>query len=167
MGDYHGTAVIDEEAVIGENTKIWHFSHIMSGAQIGKNCMIGQGVFVGGMVRIGDGCRIQNGVNLYDGVQLFDDVFIGPGVQFTNVLRPRAEKKVNPKYDYKATFVKKGATIGAGAVIVCGVTIGEYALIGAGSVVTKDVPDYGESYGNPAKLQGFVSRSGQVTDHLC
>ena len=156
----HETAVIDDGAIIGEGTKVWHFCHIMSGAKIGRNCTLGQNVFVGGMARIGDGCKIQNNVSVYDGVQLFDDVFVGPSVVFTNVLRPRAEKKANPKYDYKATFVKKGASIGANATVVCGVTIGEYAMVGAGSVVTKDVPPYGEVYGVPAKLQGKVTRSG-------
>lgn len=163
---YHETAVIDEGAQIGEGTKVWHFCHIMSGAKIGENCSLGQNVFVGGKAVVGDGCRIGNNVSIFDGVQLFKNVFVSPSVVFINVKRPRAEESVNPKYDYKPTFVYEGATIGANSTVICGITIGKWAMIGAGSVVVADIPDYGEVYGVAAKLQGFVSRSGQVTDHV-
>jgi len=156
----HELADIEDGAIIGDGTNIWRWTHVRSGARIGKNCTIGQNCYVGGLARIGDGCKIQNNVSVYDAVHLYDNVFVGPSVVFTNVLRPRAEVRANPKYDYKATFVLEGATIGANATIVCGVTIGEYAMVGAGSVVTKDVPDFGEVYGVPAELKGTVTRSG-------
>lgn len=163
----HESAVIDDGAVIGDGTKIWHFCHVMSGAKIGKNCILGQNVYVGGLAKIGDGCKIQNNVSVYDAVNLADSVFVGPHVAFTNVLRPRAEKSAVPKYDYKPTYVETGATLGANATIVCGITIGKYAFVAAGAVVTKDVPDYAEVQGNPAKIVGYVSRSGNITDHMC
>lgn len=162
-----GLAEIDEDVEIGEDTKIWHFTHVMSGAKIGHDCMLGQGVFVGGRAVIGDHCRIQNNAQIFDGVTLGDKVFIGPSVVFTNVLYPRVEEPANPRFDYKPTFVGRGASIGANATILCGITIGEFAMIGAGSVVTKDIPDYGLVYGNPGKLHGYVSRSGRLTDHMC
>lgn len=142
----HPTAVIDNGAEIGAGTKIWHFSHVMGIARIGANCVLGQNVFVAGVV--GDGCHIQNGANIFEGVTLEDEVFVGPGVQFTNVKRPAA----GTKQPYQKTLVKRGATIGAGAVIICGVTIGEGALVGAGSVVTKDVPAGATVVGNPARV---------------
>jgi UDP-2-acetamido-3-amino-2,3-dideoxy-glucuronate N-acetyltransferase len=154
----HESSYIDEGAEIGEGTKIWHFCHIMSGAKIGKNCSLGQNVNVGSRAVIGDGVKIQNNVSVYDDVIIEDDVFCGPSCVFTNVINPRAF--VERKHEYRKTVVKKGATIGANATIVCGVTIGEYALVGAGSVVTRDVPDYALVYGNPARVWGKVDREG-------
>tara|TARA_B100001142_G_C14257219_1_gene625623 strand:- start:457 stop:1023 length:567 start_codon:yes stop_codon:yes gene_type:complete len=156
----HPTAEIDEGVILGTGSKIWHFCHILSKSIIGKNCIIGQNVMIGPDVRIASGCKIQNNVSVYQGVTLEDDVFCGPSVVFTNVLNPRAF--VNRKDDFRPTLVKKGATIGANATIICGVTIGEYAMIGAGAVVTKDVPPYALSYGNPAERYGWVSRAGEV-----
>jgi len=158
----HETAIIDEGAKIGSGTKIWHFSHVMSGAQVGENCILGQNTFVGGKAVIGNGVKIQNNVSIYDSVILEDDVFCGPSCVFTNVVNPRSF--VERKTEYKPTLVKKGATIGANATIVCGVTIGEYALIGAGAVVTKDVTAYALMVGVPAVQKGWVSRSGAVLD---
>ena len=155
----HESSYIDEGAEIGDGTKIWHFSHIMSGAKIGKNCSIGQNVNVGSRAIIGNGVKIQNNVSVYDDVIIEDDVFCGPSCVFTNVINPRAF--VERKHEYKKTNVKKGASIGANATIVCGVTIGEYAMIGAGSVVTKDVPSYSLAYGNPARIYGKVNKSGE------
>jgi len=154
----HESSYIDEGAEIGEGTKIWHFCHIMSGAKIGKNCSLGQNVNVGSRAIIGNGVKIQNNVSVYDDVIIEDDVFCGPSCVFTNVINPRAF--VQRKSEYKKTIVKKGVSIGANATIVCGVTVGEYALIGAGSVVTKDVPAYALVYGNPARIQGEVNRDG-------
>lgn len=142
----HPSAYIDSGAKIGPHTKIWHFCHVMRTAQIGANCILGHSVFVAGIV--GDGCQIQNGANIFEGVTLEDNVFVGPGVQFTNVKRPKA----GTKQPYQKTLVKRGATIGAGAVIICGVTIGEGALVGAGAVVTKDIPAGVTVAGNPAKV---------------
>lgn len=161
---YHETAIIDSGAVIGKGSKVWHFSHIMSSARIGDDCVIGDNVFIAGIVA--NRCRVQNGAQVFAGVQLYDGVFIGPCVCFTNVIYPRCENPANPQYDYKPTFVRKGASIGANATIRCGVTIGEHAMIGAGSVITKDVPDYGLMYQKAAKLQGFVDRLGRLTDHV-
>ena len=146
----HPSSYVDDGAVIGAGTKIWHFSHVMSGAQIGEECMLGQNVYVGGAVKIGRGCRVQNNVSLYDGVILEDEVFVGPSVVFTNVKRPKAG--VSQHDAYLGTHVGRGATIGANATIVCGVTIGENAMIGAGSVVTHDVPAGATVAGNPANL---------------
>jgi len=154
----HESSYVDEGAEIGEGTKIWHFCHIMPGAKIGKKCSIGQNVNVGSRAIIGDGVKIQNNVSVYDDVIIEDDVFCGPSCVFTNVINPRAF--VERKNEYKKTVVKKGASIGANATIVCGVTIGEYALIGAGSVVTRDVPDYALAYGNPAQVRGKVDKDG-------
>jgi UDP-2-acetamido-3-amino-2,3-dideoxy-glucuronate N-acetyltransferase len=154
----HKSSYVDEGAEIGEGTKIWHFCHIMSGAQIGKHCTIGQNVNIGSRAVIGDGVKIQNNVSIYDDVIIEDDVFCGPSCVFTNVLNPRA--LVDRKHEYKKTVVKKGASIGANATIVCGVTIGEYALIGAGSVVTHDVPAYTVVYGNPARIRGTIDKDG-------
>jgi UDP-2-acetamido-3-amino-2,3-dideoxy-glucuronate N-acetyltransferase len=155
----HESSYVDEGAEIGEGTKVWHFCHIMSGAKIGKNCSLGQNVNVGSRAVIGDGVKIQNNVSVYDDVIIEDDVFCGPSCVFTNVINPRAF--VERKHEYKKTIVKKGASIGANATIVCGVTIGEYALIGAGSVVTKDVPAYALVYGNPARERGKVNEGGE------
>ena len=162
MSDYfvHESSYVDEGAQIGEGTKIWHFSHVMSGAIIGKKCSIGQNVNVGSRAVIGNGVKIQNNVSVYDDVIIEDDVFCGPSCVFTNVINPRAF--VERKTEYKKTIVKKGASIGANATIVCGVTIGEYALIGAGSVVTKDVPPYSLVYGTPARIMGKVDIEGNI-----
>lgn len=144
----HPTAIIDSGAEIGPGTKIWHFCHLMGTAKVGANCVLGHSVFVAGIV--GNGCHIQNGANIFEGVTLEDDVFIGPGVQFTNVKRPIAGEK----QPHQKTLVKRGATIGAGAVILCGLTIGEGALVGAGSVVTKDIPNGATVVGNPVRPIG-------------
>ncbi len=154
----HETAVIDENVEIGEGTKIWHFSHILPRTRIGRNCILGQNVMVGPDVSIGDRCKIQNNVSVYKGVTLEDEVFCGPSVTFTNVLTPRAF--IERKHEFRPTLVKRGATIGANATIVCGVTIGRYAFVGAGAVVTRDVPDYGLVIGVPAKLTGWVCKCG-------
>lgn len=158
----HESSYVDEGAEIGEGTKIWHFCHVMSGAKIGKNCSLGQNVNVGGKAIIGDGVKIQNNVSVYDNVVLEDDVFCGPSCVFTNVINPRAF--VERKHEYKQTVIKKGASIGANATIVCGVTVGEYALIGAGSVVTKDVPAYALVYGSPARVRGKVDKEGNILE---
>ena len=155
----HESSYVDEGAEIGEGTKIWHFTHIMSGAKVGKKCSIGQNVNIGGKAIIGNGVKIQNNVSLYDDVVIEDDVFCGPSCVFTNVINPRAF--IERKHEYKQTLIKKGASIGANATIVCGVTVGEYALIGAGSVVTKDVPPYALVYGNPARAHGTVNEAGE------
>jgi len=155
----HETAVIDENCKIGDETKIWHFSHIMSGAIIGAKCNIGQNVVVSPEVILGANVKIQNNVSLYTGLICEDDVFLGPSCVFTNVNNPRSE--VNRRGDYEKTWVKKGATIGANATIVCGITIGEYAFIGAGAVVTKDVSPYALVVGNPSKQIGWMSRYGE------
>ena len=155
----HESSYADEGAVIGEGTKIWHFSHVMKGAVIGKNCSIGQNVYIASRAVIGSGVKIQNNVSVYDDVIMEDDVFCGPSCVFTNVINPRSF--IERKHEYKKTLVKKGASIGANATIVCGVTIGEYALVGAGSVVTRDVPPYSLAYGNPAKVHGKVNEAGE------
>ena len=145
----HESAIIDENCCIGENTKIWHFSHVMAGAQIGNNCNIGQNVFIGSKVQIGDGVKIQNNVSLYDGLHIADEVFIGPSVVFTNVINPRAA--IVRQSEYLPTHIGKGASIGANATIICGNEIGAYAFIGAGAVVTKDISEPGTYVGNPAR----------------
>jgi UDP-2-acetamido-3-amino-2,3-dideoxy-glucuronate N-acetyltransferase len=154
----HETSVVEEPCQIGKGTKIWHFSHIMPGASIGDNCVIGQNVFIGKGVRIGNNVKIENNVSVFEGVMLEDDVFCGPSCVFTNVINPRSF--VSRKHEFKPTLVKKGATMGANATIICGNTVGCYAFIGAGSVVTRDVPDYAMVYGNPARIQGWVCRCG-------
>lgn len=155
----HPTAIVDEGAKIGEGTKVWHFSHIMPGVVIGKNCNFGQNVFVANGVILGDNVKVQNNVSIYEGVICDDDVFLGPSMVFTNVNNPRSG--VNRKGEYLKTWVGKGATIGANATIVCGHNIGKYAFIGAGAVVTKDVPDYALMVGNPARQQGWMSEFGE------
>ncbi|MBT5152232.1 MAG: N-acetyltransferase [Flavobacteriales bacterium] len=159
MGDYfvHETAVVDADVQIGQGSKVWHFSHIMPHCSLGANCILGQNVFLGDSVTIGSGVKIQNNVSVYSGVEIEDDVFLGPSMVFTNVNAPRSfiEQK-----NYARTVVKKGASIGANATIVCGNTIGAYAFIGAGAVVTHEVPDFAFMYGVPAKQQGWVSRAG-------
>lgn len=154
----HPTAVVDAGAQIGAGTRIWHFSHVMPGAVIGMNCNIGQNSFIDNNVVVGNGCKIQNNVSLYNSVVLEDDVFIGPSVVFTNVINPRAF--IERKSQFKPTRICRGASIGANVTIVCGVTIGEYALVGAGAVVTKDVPPYALVVGNPARVIGQVDKEG-------
>lgn len=154
----HSSAIVDEGAIIGNGTKIWHFCHIMPKATIGRNCILGQNVFVDNNVTVGNGVKIQNNVSLYNGVVIEDDVFLGPSVVFTNVINPRSF--LERKTEFKKTLVQKGASIGANATIVCGVEIGEYALVGAGSVVTKDVLPFSLVYGNPAKHRRWISKAG-------
>jgi UDP-2-acetamido-3-amino-2,3-dideoxy-glucuronate N-acetyltransferase len=154
----HPTAAIDDNVKIGGGTKIWHFCHVLSRSAVGENCVLGQNVTVGPDVTIGNGCKIQNNVSVYSGVTLEDDVFCGPSMVFTNVLTPRAF--INRKNEFLPTLVKKGASIGANATIVCGNTVGAYAMVGAGAVVTHDVPDYALVVGAPARFLGWVSRSG-------
>ncbi len=151
----HPSAIIDEGAQIGAGTRIWHFCHVMSTALIGSNCILGQNVYVDNHAIIGNGVKIQNNVSVYHGVVLEDDVFVGPSAVFTNVINPRSF--IERKTEFKNIVVKKGATIGANATIVCGLTIGEYALVGAGAVVTKDVQPYALVIGNPARQLGWVS----------
>jgi len=154
----HETAVVDAGAKIGNGTKIWHFAHLMSSCTIGNDCSIAQNVFVGSNVVIGNKVKVQNNVSIYTGVICEDEVFLGPSMVFTNVINPRSA--VERKSEYLTTLVKKGATIGANATIICGVTIGRYAFIGAGAVVTKSVPDYALVTGNPAKQKGWMSEHG-------
>ena len=154
----HETAVIDSDCQIGEGTKIWHFSHIMTSCTIGQHCSIGQNVVISPEVRIGNRVKIQNNVSVYTGVICEDDVFLGPSAVFTNVINPRSA--IIRKDEYKPTLVQKGATIGANATIVCGITIGRYAFIGAGAVVTKNIPDYALVVGNPARQTGWMSEYG-------
>ena len=155
----HESSYADPGAVIGEGTKIWHFSHVMGHAHIGDNCSIGQNVFIGSRAVVGNNVKIQNNVSIYDDVILEDGVFCGPSCVFTNVINPRAF--IERKQEYRRTIVKQGASIGANATIVCGVSIGAYAFIGAGSVVTKDVPAYALVYGNPAKQRGWICKCGE------
>ncbi len=156
----HESSFIDDNVKIGDKTKIWHFSHIQSSVKIGEKCILGQNVNVGNNVIIGNHCKIQNNVSIYEGVELEDYVFCGPSMVFTNILLPRSEfPQVGSKY-YQKTLVKKSATIGANATIICGVTIGKYALIGAGSVITKDIPDFSLVVGNPGKIIGRVDEKG-------
>src|SRR5215469_924613 len=157
----HPSAAVDEPSSIGAGTKIWHFSHVMAGAVIGEDCSLGQNVFVAANVRIGDGCKIQNNVSVYEGVTLEDEVFCGPSMVFTNVRIPRSHVPRNTSDDYAATLVRRGATIGANATIICGVTIGEFAFVGAGAVVTKDVPPHALVYGNPATVHGYACLCGE------
>ena len=154
----HESSYVDDGAVIGEGTKIWHFSHIMAGAVIGKRCNLGQNVVVMPGTRIGDNCKIQNNVSIYEGVELEDDVFCGPSMVFTNVINPRSE--VSRKHEYMKTLVRRGVSIGANATIVCGVTLGEYAFVGAGAVVTREVKPYALVAGVPARQIGWMCRCG-------
>lgn len=154
----HLTAIIDNPVSIGSGTKIWHWVHVMEGAAIGKNCVLGQNVYVGGDAKLGNNVRVQNNVSIYDGVILEDDVFCGPSIVFTNVINPRST--VNRQNEYMVTHVKRGASLGANATVICGNTLGEYCFIGAGSVVTRDVPDYALVVGVPGKQIGWVSKAG-------
>ncbi len=155
----HKSSFVDENCKIGKNTKIWHFSHIMKNCEIGQKGIIGQNVMIGLNVKIGNFCKIQNNVSIYDGVLIEDHVFCGPSCVFTNVLSPRAE--IERKNEFLKTIVKKGASIGANATVICGNNIGSYSMIGAGSVITKDISNFSLVVGNPAKRIGWVSRSGE------
>ena len=154
----HPTAIIDPGASIGEGTKIWHFSHVMPDSIIGKNCSLGQNVVMMSGASLGDNVKVQNNVSIYTGVHCEDDVFLGPSMVFTNVINPRSA--IVRKHEYKPTYVRKGATIGANATILCGIEIGEYAFIGAGAVATKNVPAYALVMGNPARQTGWMSKNG-------
>lgn len=157
----HESAYVDEPCEIGEGTKIWHFSHVQSGSKIGKNCVLGQNVNIGNNVTIGDFVKIQNNVSVYEGVILEDYVFCGPSMVFTNISDPRSKyPQVGSQY-YKKTLVKEGASLGANCTIVCGNTIGRFAFVGAGAVVTKDVPDFALVVGNPARITGWFSEAGK------
>jgi UDP-2-acetamido-3-amino-2,3-dideoxy-glucuronate N-acetyltransferase len=160
MPDYfvHESSYVDEPCQIGAGTKIWHFSHVMKNCVIGKDCNIGQNVVVSPGVRLGDGCKIQNNVSLYTGVVLEDHVFCGPSMVFTNVVNPRSE--IVRKDEYKQTLVRKGASLGANSTIVCGITIGQYAFVGAGTVVTRDVPDFALVVGSPGRRTAWMCRCG-------
>ena len=162
----HKSSYIDKNVKIGENTKIWHFSHIQSGATIGKHCSLGQNVNVGNNVTIGNSVKIQNNVSIYEGVELEDFVFCGPSIVFTNIKIPRSEFPQKGSGYYIKTTVKKSASIGANATILCGITIGEYSLIGSGAVVTKDVPPYSLVIGNPGKIVGKVDKKGNKIETI-
>jgi UDP-2-acetamido-3-amino-2,3-dideoxy-glucuronate N-acetyltransferase len=155
----HPTAIVDGPVEIGEGTKIWHFSHVMSGAKIGRNCMIGQNAFISSKAILGNNIKIQNNVSIFDGVILEDDVFCGPSMVFTNVFNPRSF--ISRRKEFRQTVVGRGATIGANATVICGNKIGQYAFIGASSVVTKDVPDYALVYGNPGRVKGWVCQCAE------
>ncbi len=160
----HPSAVVDDPCQIGAGTRIWHFTHVMGNTTLGEGCNLGQNVFIGGGVKLGNNVKIQNNVSVYTGVECEDDVFLGPSMVFTNVINPRSH--VNRKNEYKRTLLQQGSSVGANATIVCGVTLGRYAFIGAGSVVTHDVPDFGLVYGVPARLKGHICHCGVKLDFL-
>jgi UDP-2-acetamido-3-amino-2,3-dideoxy-glucuronate N-acetyltransferase len=154
----HESAYVDDGAQVGAGSKVWHFCHIMGGAVIGERCSLGQNVVMMNGTRMGDNCKIQNNVSIYEGVELEDDVFCGPSMVFTNVINPRSH--VSRKHEYLATRVKRGASLGANSTVVCGHTVGRYAFVGAGTVVTKDVPDFALVVGNPGRVSGWMCRCG-------
>lgn len=158
----HESSYVDDPCEIGAGTRIWHFSHVMQNCSIGEKCNIGQNVVISPDCQIGNNVKIQNNVSVYTGVILEDDVFCGPSMVFTNVVNPRSH--VERKDEYKTTLVKRGATIGANATVVCGVTLGRYAFIGAGAVITRDVPDYAKVFGNPARIRGWMCNCGVALD---
>ena len=169
----HQSSFIDENVTIGNDTKIWHFCHVLSGAKIGQKCSFGQNCVVGPHVEIGNGVKVQNNISIYKGVTIEDDVFLGPSMVFTNVINPRSF--IERKEEFKNTRLKRGCSIGANATIVCGVTVGAYSFVGAGTVITKDVPDFALVYGTPGRIKGWVSLSGnplkfnsdgKATDHF-
>lgn len=164
MGNYftHESSYIDDNVEIGENTKIWHFSHILSNTKIGSNCSFGQNCVVGPNVKVGNGVKVQNNISIYEGVEIEDDVFLGPSMVFTNVINPRSF--IVRKEEFKKTILKKGCSVGANVTIVCGVTIGQYALIGSGAVINKDVNSYALMVGIPAKQIGWVSKAGNTLE---
>ena len=166
MSNYfaHETAIVDNEVNIGEGSKIWHFSHILSHTTIGENCSFGQNCVVGPKVNMGSGVKVQNNVSVYEGVEVEDDVFLGPSMVFTNVINPRAF--IQRKEEFKKTLLKKGCSVGANATVICGVTIGEYALIGSGAVINKDVKPYALMVGVPAKQIGWVGISGNTLNFI-
>ena len=154
----HKTSIVDDNAILGKGTKVWHYSHILNGSIVGNNCIIGQNVMIGPNVTIGDGCKIQNNVSIYEGVELGNNVFCGPSCVFTNVINPRSF--INRKKEFRITKVSDGATIGANATIICGVKVGKFSMIGAGAVVTKNVNDHAIVVGNPSKQSGWISSAG-------
>ena len=160
--DIHPSAIIDEGAQIGDGSRVWHFSHVCRGASIGEKCSLGQNVFVGNDVVIGNNVKIQNNVSVYDAVTIEDDVFCGPSMVFTNVYNPRSA--VTRKDEYRKTLIKRGATLGANSTIVCGITVGEYAFVGAGALINKNVPDFALVLGVPSKQIGWMSRFGERLD---
>ena len=162
MAEYfvHDSSFVDDNVFIGDNTKVWHFSHVLSGSTIGKDCSFGQNCVIGPNVTIGNGVKVQNNISIYEGVEVEDDVFLGPSMVFTNVINPRAF--IVRREEFKKTLLKYGCSIGANATVVCGVTIGEYALIGSGAVVNKDVKPYALMVGVPAKQIGWVSKAGNT-----
>lgn len=162
----HESCYVDDEVSIGSGTKIWHFCHIIKGTKIGENCRLGQNVVIGPSVKIGNNCKIQNNISIYGGVELEDHVFCGPSLVFTNILDPRCRYPQATPDKYVKTLVKEGASLGANATIVCGITIGQNAFIGAGAVITKDVPDHALVYGNPAEIKGWVCECGQKLKFL-
>jgi UDP-2-acetamido-3-amino-2,3-dideoxy-glucuronate N-acetyltransferase len=155
----HQSSYLEADVVVGEGTRIWHFCHVLAGSRIGRRCNLGQNVMVGPNVRLGDNVKVQNNVSIYEGVELEDDVFCGPSTVFTNVVNPRSH--VPRKHEYRRTLVRRGATLGANCTVICGVTIGSYAFVGAGAVVTRSVPDHALVTGNPARLRGWMCACGE------